>query len=105
MDPISAGLAALKDVPPAEWKTQWRELVDTAPPSFNRRYLENTVAYPHPGTCLGSALVLDHSPNRTDARIDLRGNHPILDAVTQAVERLCLCLAQAVFPQILVDRR
>ncbi|QBX35112.1 DUF2924 domain-containing protein [Paracoccus liaowanqingii] len=45
VDPIPARLAALKDAPAAELKMQWRELFDTAPPPFNRRYLESRLAY------------------------------------------------------------
>lgn len=45
VDPIPARLAALKDTPAADLKTQWRELFATAPPPFNRRYLESRLAY------------------------------------------------------------
>jgi hypothetical protein len=44
-DPIPARLAALKNAPTSELKQQWRELFDTAPPPFNRRYLESRLAY------------------------------------------------------------
>lgn len=44
-DPIPARLAALKTTPTPELKRQWRELVETEPPSFNRRYLESRLAY------------------------------------------------------------
>ena len=44
-DPIPARLAALKSAPTAELKTQWRDLFETEPPPFNRRYLESRLAY------------------------------------------------------------
>ncbi len=44
-DPIPARLAALKSTPTPELKAQWRELFETEPPAFNRRYLESRLAY------------------------------------------------------------
>ena len=44
-DPIPARLAALKKTPTPELKSQWRELFDSEPPAFNRRYLESRLAY------------------------------------------------------------
>jgi len=44
-DPIPARLAALKTTPMADLKRQWRELFETEPPAFNRRYLESRLAY------------------------------------------------------------
>ena len=44
-DPVLARLAALKTTPTAELKSQWRELFETEPPPFNRRYLESRLAY------------------------------------------------------------
>jgi hypothetical protein len=44
-DPIPARLAALKTTPTPELKKQWRELFDSEPPPFNRRYLESRLAY------------------------------------------------------------
>ena len=44
-DPIPARLAALKSTPTKELKDQWRELFDSEPPPFNRRYLESRLAY------------------------------------------------------------
>ncbi|MBL4557784.1 MAG: DUF2924 domain-containing protein [Rhodobacteraceae bacterium] len=40
-DPIPARLAALKTTPTPDLKQQWRELFDSEPPPFNRRYLES----------------------------------------------------------------
>ena len=44
-DPIPARLAALKSTPTPELKAQWRDLFDSEPPPFNRRYLESRLAY------------------------------------------------------------
>ncbi|WP_457646965.1 DUF2924 domain-containing protein [Profundibacter sp.] len=44
-DPIPARLAALKSTPTPELKARWRELFETEPPAFNRRYLESRLAY------------------------------------------------------------
>jgi len=44
-DPIPARLAALKTTTTPELKQQWRELFDSEPPPFNRRYLESRLAY------------------------------------------------------------
>lgn len=44
-DPIPARLAALKSTPTKDLKDQWRELFDSEPPPFNRRYLESRIAY------------------------------------------------------------
>ena len=45
VDPIPVRLAALKSAATFELKQQWRELFDTAPPPFNRRFLESRLAY------------------------------------------------------------
>jgi hypothetical protein len=44
-DPIPARLAALKTMPMLELKAEWRVLFETEPPQFNRRALENRLAY------------------------------------------------------------
>jgi hypothetical protein len=44
-DPIPARLAALKTTPTPELKQQWRDLFESEPPPFNRRYLESRMAY------------------------------------------------------------
>ena len=44
-DPIPARLAALRNTPTADLKQQWRDLFDSEPPPFNRRYLESRLAY------------------------------------------------------------
>ena len=45
MDYIPARLAALKTTPTSDLKQQWRELFDSEPPVFNRKYLECRLAY------------------------------------------------------------
>ena len=44
-DPIPARLAALKTSAMPDLKQQWRDLFDSEPPPFNRRYLESRLAY------------------------------------------------------------
>lgn len=44
-DTIPARLAALKTTPAPDLKLQWRELFDSEPPPFKRRYLESRLAY------------------------------------------------------------
>ena len=44
-DPIPARLAALKSTPTLDLKQQWRDLFETEPPPFNRRYLESRLAH------------------------------------------------------------
>jgi hypothetical protein len=44
-DTIPARLAALKTASTPDLKAQWRDLFDTEPPPFNRRYLESRLAY------------------------------------------------------------
>ena len=42
---VLAQIAALKSSPTAELKARWRKLFDTAPPPYNRRFLESRLAY------------------------------------------------------------
>lgn len=44
-DTVLAQLAALKAAPADVLKARWRELFDTEPPAYNRRFLENRLAY------------------------------------------------------------
>ena len=44
-DPIPARLVALKTTPTPDLKKHWRDLFDSEPPPFNRRYLESRIAY------------------------------------------------------------
>src|SRR5450830_465325 len=43
-DPL-AQLAALKTAPVAGLKQKWRELFESEPPAYNRRFLESRLAY------------------------------------------------------------
>ena len=42
---VLAQLAALKTTPTPALKAKWRELFDTEPPPYNRRFLESRLAY------------------------------------------------------------
>jgi hypothetical protein len=42
---VLARLAALKTTPTPELKRQWRDLFETEPPPYNRRFLESRLAY------------------------------------------------------------
>ena len=44
-DSVLARLAALKTTPTPELRQQWRDLFDTEPPLYNRRFLESRLAY------------------------------------------------------------
>jgi hypothetical protein len=43
--PILAHITALKAMPAPALKQRWRELFDTEPPPYNRRFLESRLAY------------------------------------------------------------
>jgi hypothetical protein len=42
---VVAQIAALKCAPTAELKARWRQLFETEPPPYNRRFLESRLAY------------------------------------------------------------
>jgi Protein of unknown function (DUF2924) len=42
---VLAQIGALKSMPTAGLKARWRELFDTEPPPYNRRFLESRLAY------------------------------------------------------------
>ena len=44
-DTVLARIAALKTTPTPNLKKQWRDLFDSEPPQFNRRFLESRLAY------------------------------------------------------------
>jgi hypothetical protein len=44
-DTVLAQLAALKTMPTPKLKDKWRELFDSEPPGYNRRFLESRLAY------------------------------------------------------------
>jgi Protein of unknown function (DUF2924) len=43
-DTVLARLAALKATPTPDLKQQWRDLFDSEPPPYNRRYLESRLS-------------------------------------------------------------
>jgi hypothetical protein len=45
MTDVLARVVALKTTPVSELKQLWRDLFDTEPPAYNRRFLENRLAY------------------------------------------------------------
>jgi DUF2924 family protein len=44
-DSVLGQIAALKSMPVAGLKARWRELFDSEPPPYNRRFLESRLAY------------------------------------------------------------
>jgi hypothetical protein len=44
-DTVLARIATLKDAPIKKLKQQWRDLFETEPPLYNRRFLEHRLAY------------------------------------------------------------
>jgi len=44
-DPVLAQLAALKTARIADLKAKWRDLFESEPPPYNRRFLEHRLAY------------------------------------------------------------
>ena len=44
-DTVLAQLAALKTAPVGDLKQKWRDLFEREPPPYNRRFLENRLAY------------------------------------------------------------
>jgi hypothetical protein len=44
-DTVLAQLTALKAMPTPKLKDKWRELFDSEPPGYNRRFLESRLAY------------------------------------------------------------
>lgn len=44
-DPVLAQLAALKTAQIADLKARWRDLFESEPPPYNRRFLEHRLAY------------------------------------------------------------
>ena len=44
-DAVLAQLSTLKTMPTAELKSRWRDLFDSEPPPYNRRFLESRLAF------------------------------------------------------------
>ena len=75
-DPIPARIAALKTMLMPDLKAQWRELFDTEPPQFNRRALENRLAYRIQELAYGGLKP------ETLRRLEILGEHYDSDNVT-----------------------
>ena len=74
-DTVLAQLAALKTVPVAELKQKWRDLFDRDPPPYNRRFLEDRLAYRIQELAYGG--LTEASLERLDALADeLEGKTP-----------------------------
>jgi hypothetical protein len=72
---VLAQLAALKITPVAELKQKWRELFDREPPPYNRRFLENRLAYRIQELAYGG--LSEETVERLDALADdLEGKTP-----------------------------
>jgi Protein of unknown function (DUF2924) len=72
---VLAQLAALKITPVAELKQKWREVFDREPPPYNRRFLENRLAYRIQELCYGG--LSEETLERLDALADdLEGKTP-----------------------------
>jgi Protein of unknown function (DUF2924) len=74
-DTVVAQLAALKAAPVADLKQKWRELFDREPPPYNRRFLENRLAYRIQELAYGG--LSEETLERLDALADeLEGKKP-----------------------------
>jgi hypothetical protein len=74
-DTVLAQLAALKTAPVADLKRKWRDLFDREPPPYNRRFLENRLAYRIQELAYGG--LSEETVERLDALADeLEGKTP-----------------------------
>ena len=74
-DTVLAQLAALKAAPVADLKQKWRDLFDREPPPYNRRFLENRLAYRIQELAYGG--LSEETMERLDALADeLEGKTP-----------------------------
>jgi hypothetical protein len=74
-DTVLGRLAALKSLPMPALKQQWRDLFDTEPPPFNRRFLESRLAYRIQELAYGG--LKPETIKRLEALADDRGDdHP-----------------------------
>jgi Protein of unknown function (DUF2924) len=75
VDPVLAQLAGLKAAPVADLKQKWRDLFDREPPAYNRRFLENRLAYRIQELAYGG--LSEETTERLDALADeLEGKTP-----------------------------
>jgi hypothetical protein len=74
-DAVLGKLAALKSAPVADLKQKWRDLFDCEPPPYNRRFLENRLAYRIQELAYGG--LSEETVERLDALADeLEGKKP-----------------------------
>ena len=72
---VLAQLAALKGLPTSDLKHRWRELFETEPPPYNRRFLESRLAYRIQELAFGG--LKPETVERLDALAeDLAGRNP-----------------------------
>ena len=75
VDTVLAQLAALKNAPVTYLKQKWRDLFDREPPPYNRRFLENRLAYRIQELAYGG--LSEETIERLDAIADeLEGKEP-----------------------------
>ncbi|MCA0871450.1 DUF2924 domain-containing protein [Seohaeicola saemankumensis] len=96
-DPIPARLAALKTTPTSELKAQWRDLFDSEPPPFNRRYLESRLAYRIQELAYGdlkpeTVKRLEALGEQLDARAALQQLDPLWDELFPAEQARIVAL-------------
>jgi hypothetical protein len=72
---VLAQLTALKGLPTPDLKRRWRDLFETEPPPYNRRFLESRLAYRIQELAYGG--LKPETVGRLDALAeDLAGGHP-----------------------------
>jgi hypothetical protein len=85
-DPVLGQLAALKTAPIGDLKQKWRDLFETEPPPYNRRFLESRLAYRIQELAYGGLseetlerleAIADELEGKTARRHRLRANRPI----------------------------
>jgi hypothetical protein len=85
-DPVLGQLAALKTAPIGDLKQKWRDLFETEPPPYNRRFLESRLAYRIQELAYGGLseetlerleAIADELEGKTARRCRLRANRPI----------------------------
>jgi hypothetical protein len=85
-DPVLGQLAALKTAPIGDLKQKWRDLFETEPPPYNRRFLESRLAYRIQELAYGGLseeslerleAIADELEGKTARRRRLHANRPI----------------------------
>ena len=76
-DTVLTRVAALKETPTPQLKTMWRELFDSEPPPYNRRFLESRLAYRIQELAFGG--LRPETIERLDALADeVDGRNPVM---------------------------